>query len=164
MSEWDYIILAQMRANLAEAEAILAESRRKAAEREQARMSKSKVVPDVPTDMLNLANAIDAQVPYVSATAPTKVSGLVWYDSANGILQITDGTTWFPVAPATTWSGTPLQGTYTATKPIKRFVTSSEEEEAMSNRRENALFLLAMVLLAVLVFSFFIYFAYIYGR
>jgi hypothetical protein len=45
----------------------------------------------------NLAEDVDAQVPYVSSVAPAHKNGLVWYSPTTKNTQISDGTAWQPI-------------------------------------------------------------------
>lgn len=53
--------------------------------------------PNAPAQFQALATAVDDQLPIVSDTQPPPLPGLVWRDSTNGSVWISDGTQWFPI-------------------------------------------------------------------
>lgn len=79
--------------------------------------------PAVPADMGNLALDVDAQLPYVGTSTPTKKPGLVWYNPTADVLQITDGSTWYTINGDTGEQAiTPLSGFVSVNSPVARRV------------------------------------------
>lgn len=75
--------------------------------------------PDVPTRIKDLADDVDAQVPWVTTSTPTPLkNGLVWHNTSTLQTQITDGTTWYPVNGSvwTTYTPTFVMGVSNGTK------------------------------------------------
>lgn len=58
----------------------------------------STAVPDVPVDIKALADATDLKLPYNNASAPGHTSGLIHRHPTTGVVQMSDGSAWWPVS------------------------------------------------------------------
>lgn len=64
-------------------------------------------VPDVPSDMAALRDAIDVLLAIdASATPSSPGNGLIWRDSDTGVVQLFDGTSWQTVRSGLCWLAT----------------------------------------------------------
>lgn len=82
--------------------------------------------PNTAADILTFADDIDNLLPVSSATQPSPLAGLIWFNPATGVASISDGTSWYPISISATAkvSGTTATVTSTTTEvPITNWNT-----------------------------------------